>query len=120
MFTNYTQNQDGSIAAITDLGNGVVEILIANPSDDDYGLFSEAFEIGANYRVVPPTVGPDATTMWATVRKNRNNLLVDTDWTQLPDVPLATKEAWATYRQALRDITDQPDPFNIVWPVPPG
>ena len=57
---------------------------------------------------------------WRKVRTKRNDLLAASDWTQLPDVPLATKEAWAAYRQALRDITEQPDPFNIVWPVPPG
>jgi hypothetical protein len=49
----------------------------------------------------------------------RRRLLASSDWTQLPDVPLATKAIWAIYRQALRDITDQPDPFNIVWPTPP-
>lgn len=63
---------------------------------------------------------PDAALMWQRVREQRKSLLNATDWTQLPDVPLATKEAWATYRQALRDITEQPDPFNIVWPEPPG
>lgn len=55
-------------------------------------------------------------TEWPLVRAKRNALLSASDWTQLPDVPLATKETWATYRQALRDITNQADPFNIVWP----
>jgi len=59
-------------------------------------------------------------TEWSLVRAERNRLLQESDWTQLPDVPIATKDAWAEYRQALRDITEQPDPFNIVWPVPPG
>lgn len=54
------------------------------------------------------------------VRFVRNQLLTESDWTQLPDVPLSTKEAWAAYRQALRDITEQPDPFNITWPAVPG
>lgn len=58
-------------------------------------------------------------TQWPVVRSQRNALLSASDWTQLPDVPLATKETWAAYRQALRDITDQSDPFNIVWPVQP-
>lgn len=50
----------------------------------------------------------------------RSCLLKETDWTQLPDVPLATKTAWATYRQQLRDITDQPNyPFEIEWPESP-
>lgn len=59
-------------------------------------------------------------TEWPLVRSRRNQLLTASDWTQLPDVPLATKESWAVYRQALRDITQQADPFNIVWPVPPA
>ena len=59
-------------------------------------------------------------TEWATVRRQRDALLAQSDWTQLPDVPLATKETWAIYRQALRDVTLQPDPFSVVWPVAPG
>ena len=56
----------------------------------------------------------------AQLRFHRDVLLAQSDWTQLPDVPIATKEAWAVYRQALRDITLQADPFNIVWPVAPA
>jgi hypothetical protein len=58
-------------------------------------------------------------TQWRLVRSERDRRLQASDWTQLPDAPIATKDAWAVYRQALRDITEQPDPFNIVWPVPP-
>lgn len=59
-------------------------------------------------------------TQWPVVRRQRDALLAQSDWTQLPDVPLATKETWAIYRQALRDVTLQPDPFSVVWPVAPG
>jgi hypothetical protein len=59
-------------------------------------------------------------TEWPLIRKRRNQLLQTSDWTQLPDVPLGTKEAWAAYRQSLRDLTDQPDPFNITWPTQPN
>lgn len=59
------------------------------------------------------------TVQWRNVRQTRAALLLQTDWTQLPDVPLATKENWSIYRQTLRDVTLQADPFNIVWPVPP-
>ena len=59
-------------------------------------------------------------TQWPVVRAERDAKLAASDWTQLPDVPLATKEAWAVYRQALRDVTLQPDPFAIDWPVAPG
>lgn len=56
---------------------------------------------------------------WGEVRTDRNKRLADCDWTQLPDAPVDTA-AWAAYRQELRDITAQPDPFNIVWPIAPG
>lgn len=58
-------------------------------------------------------------TQWPFIRSERDRRLLASDWTQLPDVPLSTKEAWAAYRQALRDITLQPDPFNITWPAAP-
>jgi hypothetical protein len=52
---------------------------------------------------------------WAVIRAERNKLLAACDWTQLPDAPV-NAASWATYRQALRDITTQANPFNIVWP----
>lgn len=55
---------------------------------------------------------------WAQVRNHRNSALQSTDWTQLPDSP-ADKAAYEVYRQELRDVTKQTDPFNIVWPVKP-
>jgi hypothetical protein len=48
----------------------------------------------------------------------RNAKLFASDWTQVADAPVDA-EAWAVYRQELRDITEQPDPFNIVWPDQP-
>ena len=59
---------------------------------------------------------------WKVVRGQRDVKLQSCDWTVLPDVPMpdAKREEWETYRQALRDITDQSDPFNINWPTPPA
>ena len=56
---------------------------------------------------------------WAVVRTKRDNLLRETDYTQLIDSP-KNKQVWAAYRQALRDITKQNDPMNVVWPVVPS
>ena len=56
---------------------------------------------------------------WADIREIRNQKLRDCDWTQMPDSPVQDS-LWHPYRQALRDITLQDDPFNIVWPEPPG
>lgn len=55
---------------------------------------------------------------WDIVRAQRNALLADCDWTQLPDAPVNAAE-WAAYRQDLRDITEQADPLNIAWPTLP-
>jgi hypothetical protein len=56
----------------------------------------------------------------AEVRQQRNQLLNNCDWTQLVDAPVDASP-WATYRQALRDITDQPGfPWNVEWPAVPG
>lgn len=53
------------------------------------------------------------------VRGKRNKILIDCDWTQVADAPV-DKTAWATYRQALRDITQQTGfPFNVDFPVNP-
>lgn len=57
---------------------------------------------------------------WERVRRERALKLQESDWTQLPDAPASGKQAWAKYRQDLRDITNQPDPLNIVWPTPPA
>lgn len=55
----------------------------------------------------------------AQVRAERNSKLAASDWTQLAD-STADKAAWATYRQALRDITEQAGfPWTIDWPVAP-
>lgn len=57
----------------------------------------------------------------AIVRNDRNQRLADSDWTQIDDSTVADKEAWATYRQALRDITSQAGfPWTIDWPTYPG
>ena len=37
------------------------------------------------------------------VRNHRNRLLAQSDWAMASDAP-TDKEAWATYRQALRDF----------------
>ena len=53
------------------------------------------------------------------VRQTRTEKLKDSDWTQIAD-STADKTAWATYRQALRDITAQSGfPWTITWPDAP-
>jgi hypothetical protein len=57
-------------------------------------------------------------------RLKRNFLLTQSDWTVLPDSPIADKTAWQNYRTELRDLTnglttvEQVD--AVTWPTKPG
>jgi hypothetical protein len=56
------------------------------------------------------------------VRTERNRILAVTDYSQLPDYPGSSTDqgAIAEFRQALRDVPDQPGfPWAVVWPLPP-
>ena len=54
------------------------------------------------------------------LREERNKRLSETDWTQLPDIPESTKNAWQSYRQGLRDITETYSSLDdVVWPDKP-
>jgi uncharacterized protein YjiS (DUF1127 family) len=60
---------------------------------------------------------------WIMLRRERKNLLSDSDWTQGIDSPLSSekKAEWLSYRQALRDLPSTvTDPTQVVWPTPPS
>jgi len=62
---------------------------------------------------------PDPTAVATQTRDQRDVLLSQSDWTQVLDAPV-DQAAWATYRQALRDVPAQAGfPENIVWPTRP-
>ncbi|WP_243368854.1 tail fiber assembly protein [Microvirga solisilvae] len=72
---------------------------------------------GATWRVAKPEDRERAA--WDAVRQRRDQLLRACDWTQLADVPKATRERWAAYRQALRDIPQTYEsPAALAWPEP--
>ena len=60
---------------------------------------------------------------WANIRNKRNDLLARSDWTQLADAQV-DKQAWAEYRQALRDLpnvySNAQSKDEIVYPVKPN
>ena len=58
------------------------------------------------------TESTETSEIWvARMRYQRNRLLTESDWTQVADAPV-DREAWATYRQALRD-------FPATWTAGP-
>lgn len=69
---------------------------------------------------ISPYVPPSKEVIESQERSKRNQLLIQSDWSQLPDVPEEIKSKWAEYRQKLRDIPDQEGfPYDIKWPVKP-
>jgi|TARA_B110000259_G_C13875855_1_gene346789 hypothetical protein len=58
---------------------------------------------------------------WVDVRIMRDTLLSQSDWTQFQDSPLnnTISTEWQLYRQSLRDVTSQSNPFNLKWPSKP-
>ena len=63
----------------------------------------------------------EAKMMWEKIRKERNQLLKDSDYTMLKDYPTTVSEQeWTTYRQSLRDIPQTfSNPDDVTYPDKP-
>ena len=72
----------------------------------------------------------DAAEPMRLLREERTRLIVESDWTQFPDVPDSTKTAWQSYRQQLRDLPSSASPklddiyeldlSSVTWPTKPS
>lgn len=102
--------------------NGVVtNIAVAEaPLADNWVLCEGSAGIGYLYQDgVFAEAPPDLEALATEARATRNALLTASDWTQVADAPV-DQAAWATYRQALRDVPDQAGfPTDVSWPVAP-
>ena len=68
----------------------------------------------------PAKLAQKTADQWTSVRAQQRDLLYKSDWTcSVTDYEVPNKAEWVQYRAALRDVTTQSDPFNIVWPSPP-
>ena len=66
-----------------------------------------------------PAAEPTDANLTSLMRAHRDRLLAASDWTQLPDAPV-DRDAWATYRQALRDFPATWTPaLTVTFPVAP-
>ena len=74
-------------------------------------------------QVTPPTAFEQS---MIDLRQDRNKLLLECDWTDLPNAVLSDekKTEWQTYRTNLRDITNGlttvEDVNSVTWPTKPG
>ena len=79
-------------------------------------------QVGSEYSdgTITPIPGPTDAKRLEQLRMQRNNKLRKSDWTQNRDVVLSNDSEWATYRQALRDITNTyQNVDDVVWPTKP-
>ena len=86
-------------------------ILSSNPSD-----------FGITWSEIATAIEDGGTLAMMQLRKERDEKLAESDWTQSPDSPLtdSQKASWATYRQSLRDITDGATTLeDVKWPTKP-
>jgi hypothetical protein len=68
----------------------------------------------------PTKVQAKLDAQWTSVRTQQRQKLYESDWTcSVTDYEVPNKPEWVQYRAALRDVTNQADPFAIVWPVAP-
>jgi hypothetical protein len=68
----------------------------------------------------PAKLAAKTQAQWDSVRTQQRELLYKSDWTcSVTDYEVPNKSEWVQYRQALRDVTTQADPFAIVWPTAP-
>jgi hypothetical protein len=81
----------------------------------------DANSVDADYAFLCGTLAVNA------LRRQRDVLLAECDWTQGADVPTSIKNAWTTYRQALRDLPATASPTidaeeqlqNVTFPTQP-
>ncbi len=65
-------------------------------------------------------IAPPVVITWDDIREQRDAKLAFCDWTQVADAPV-DQQAWAVYRQELRDVPqDFGSPDAVVWPTPPA
>ena len=98
----------GSYAGIEILESDTNEVTI--PSESDLEAKFEIVKRRENF---------------AKLRRKRNKLLQESDWTQSSDVPDSVKTTWQSYRKLLRDLPSVETPTdmfltNITWPTKPS
>lgn len=111
----YKKNADGSVAFdMPTLADAIEHGIDSNPYEGEL-LSSWDGRLWLPTDTVP---AKPADVAWVEITTKRDGILKDTQFRIAEDEP--DRDVWLAYRAAVRAVTDQPDPFNIVWPVPPS
>lgn len=111
-------------AAKVDPHGVVVDVILVDDYiPDGYQIVDVAIGVGQSLADVVRQQTEDA------VRAERDKLLADTDWIVTKAIEQNAQDGfgvqipvvWLDYRQALRDIPQQPGfPDNVTWPTKPA
>lgn len=88
------------------VGSGVTNSQLSDiPLENNQSIIEGVFDV-EKYKIINGEAVEQTIDFWIAVRLERNNLLSESDWTQMSDSPLSDskKTEWATYRQSLRDL----------------
>lgn len=114
----YRNDDNGNPSSIQAQINGKSMSVPLDPGNRHYAEIMR--QVDAGELIVEPDPAPSEEQLATAARSERDRLLKDSDWTQVPDAPV-DQTAWADYRQALRDVPQQVGfPNDIDWPQKPG
>ncbi len=88
------------------IGSGSTNVALSDiPLESNQSVIQGVYEV-EKYKIISGSAVEQSIDFWNAVRIERNTLLTESDWTQMPDSPLtdSKKIAWSTYRQSLRDL----------------
>ena len=106
-----------SLSPVTNDKFTLVETSLPDMELKSSRLVDGAIVTGADEEVIDNSLTDGAIITLA--REQRDLLLQQSDWTQVPDAPV-NATSWATYRQALRDVPTQSGfPSSVNWPTRP-
>ena len=125
LFPNTSFPKNGAPASFVSDNNmlEITEWLTTTKPDQKLTNVDVYLDSGKAYSVKVETCTDDEKaanidSQWVTIREERNEKLGATDWRASSDLTIS--DAWKNYRQALRDITTQSNPYNITWPSEPS
>lgn len=115
-FYNGSWTLTSSLSAEELAADGFIEVIAAPELDPTTG---DKLDWDGEFWVVIPPNSADIAFKWADVRAQRNKLLADSDFYVVvayeQNIPVS--DSIKQYRQALRDITTNSNPYNITWPI---
>ena len=112
-FTIY-KTDTGEIISNVSTNADVTDILL----EDGQSIIEGIYEID-EHKIIDGSPVEQSVDFWITIRLQRNELLKQSDWTQMNDCPLSDskKQEWLTYRQELRDLPSSHQATNNIADV---